>query len=35
MRDVVSPALGVAAIPTVIGMAYIVLSFFNPNKERA
>lgn len=32
-RDVVSPALGVAAIPTVIGIAYIILSFFNPNKD--
>jgi len=32
-RDVVSPALGVAAIPTVIGIAYVVLSFFNPNKD--
>ena len=26
------PTLGVAAIPFVIGLAYILLSFFNPNK---
>ncbi|USQ93877.1 DUF6249 domain-containing protein [Caulobacter sp. RL271] len=25
--------LGIACIPAVIGVAYIVLSFFNPNKE--
>lgn len=25
--------LGIAAIPTTIGLAFIVLSFFNPNKE--
>ena len=24
---------GIASIPAVIGVAYIVLSFFNPNKE--
>lgn len=33
-HDVISPALGVASIPTVIGIAYVVLSFFNPNKEK-
>ncbi|HWU79475.1 MAG TPA: DUF6249 domain-containing protein [Caulobacter sp.] len=33
-HDVISPALGIASIPTVIGLAYIVLSFFNPNKEK-
>ena len=26
------PGLGIACIPAVIGVAYIVLSFFNPNK---
>ncbi|WP_297511533.1 DUF6249 domain-containing protein [uncultured Caulobacter sp.] len=25
--------IGIACIPAVIGLAYIVLSFFNPNKE--
>ena len=28
------PMLGVAAIPAIIGVAYIALSFFNPNKAR-
>lgn len=27
-----SPGIGIACIPIVIGLAYIVLSFFNPNK---
>ncbi len=26
------PGLGIACIPAVIGVAYIILSFFNPNK---
>lgn len=33
--DVFHPALGVASIPTVIGLAYIALSFFNPNKGKS
>ncbi len=28
------PIAGIAAIPGIIGVAYIVLSFFNPNKAR-
>jgi len=32
-HDVIAPALGLASIPAVIGAAYVVLSFFNPNKE--
>lgn len=32
--DVYRPALGLAAIPGVIGLAFIALSFFNPNKGR-
>jgi len=28
------PILGFAAIPVIIGLAYIVLSFFNPNKAK-
>ena len=28
-----SDGFGIACIPAVIGVAYIVLSFFNPNKE--
>lgn len=28
------PLLGVAAIPTIIGLAFVLLSFFNPNKAR-
>ena len=31
--DAVYPMLGVAAIPGMIGLAFIVLSFFNPNKD--
>lgn len=30
--DALHPVLGAAAIPTLIGVAYIILSFFNPNK---
>ncbi|NBB15037.1 hypothetical protein GVN21_06675 [Caulobacter sp. SLTY] len=26
------PMLGIGAIPVIIGLAYVVLSFFNPNK---
>ena len=33
MEMVGSGRLGVAAIPATIGLAFIVLSFFNPNKE--
>ncbi|MCF8504326.1 MAG: DUF6249 domain-containing protein [Caulobacter sp.] len=28
------PMLGIAVIPSVIGLAYIALSFFNPNKAK-
>ncbi len=28
------PILGFAAIPVIIGLAYVVLSFFNPNKGK-
>lgn len=28
------PLLGIAAIPTIIGAAFVVLSFFNPNKAK-
>ncbi|MBU4436400.1 MAG: hypothetical protein KKC14_18515 [Alphaproteobacteria bacterium] len=28
------PGLGIAAIPLMIGLAYIVLSFFNPSKAK-
>lgn len=28
------PILGFAAIPVIIGAAYVVLSFFNPNKGK-
>ncbi|MFC0634513.1 DUF6249 domain-containing protein [Brevundimonas balnearis] len=31
--DAVYPMLGVAAIPGMIGLAFIVLSFFNPNRD--
>jgi hypothetical protein len=31
-NDFHSPGVGIACIPAVIGLAYIVLSFFNPNK---
>jgi len=32
--DFFHPGLAFAAIPSVIGLAYIALSFFNPNKAR-
>ena len=32
-NDMGNPLLGIAAIPSTIGLAFIVLSFFNPNKE--
>lgn len=32
--DIFHPALGVAAVPTIIGIAFIILSFLNPNKGR-
>ena len=32
-NDIGNPLLGIAAIPSTIGLAFIVLSFFNPNKE--
>ncbi|MDP1632056.1 MAG: DUF6249 domain-containing protein [Caulobacter sp.] len=32
--DAFHPILGVAAIPGIIGLAYIALSFFNPNKAK-
>ena len=32
-HEIGSGLLGVAAIPATIGLAFIVLSFFNPNKE--
>jgi hypothetical protein len=32
-HDAGGPLLGIAAIPATIGLAFIVLSFFNPNKE--
>lgn len=32
--DFNSPGIGVACIPVVIGVAFIVLSFFNPNKVK-
>lgn len=32
--DAYHPMLGVAAIPAIIGLAYIALSFFNPNKAK-
>jgi predicted MFS family arabinose efflux permease len=28
------PLMGVAAIPAIIGLTYVVLSFFNPNKSK-
>ncbi|WP_168072602.1 DUF6249 domain-containing protein [Caulobacter sp. SSI4214] len=31
--DALHPLMGIACIPAVIGLAFIVLSFFNPNKE--
>jgi hypothetical protein len=33
-NDFAFPALGIAAIPVVIGAAYVLLSFFNPNKAK-
>jgi len=33
-QDVDFPGLGIACIPAVIGLAFIVLSFFNPNKPK-
>jgi hypothetical protein len=33
MENIGNGLLGVAAIPFTIGLAFIVLSFFNPNKE--
>lgn len=32
--DAYHPMLGVASIPAIIGLAYIALSFFNPNKAK-
>ena len=32
--DAFHPIAGIAAIPGIIGLAYIVLSFFNPNKAK-
>lgn len=32
--DAFHPLLGIGAIPAIIGLAYIVLSFFNPNKAK-
>ncbi len=32
-REIGNGMLGIAAIPATIGLAFIVLSFFNPNKE--
>lgn len=32
-NDAGGPLLGIAAIPVTIGLAFIVLSFFNPNKD--
>ena len=33
-HDVHSAGLGIACIPAMIGLAFIVLSFFNPNKAK-
>jgi hypothetical protein len=33
-NDLHSPGVGIACIPAVIGLAFIVLSFFNPNKAK-
>jgi hypothetical protein len=33
MREIGNGLLGLAAIPVTIGLAFIVLSFFNPNKD--
>ncbi|MBI1406093.1 MAG: hypothetical protein GC145_08210 [Caulobacter sp.] len=32
--DAYYPLIGIAGIPVIIGLAYIVLSFFNPNKGK-
>lgn len=32
--EALHPMLGVAAIPSMIGLAFIALSFFNPNKAK-
>jgi hypothetical protein len=32
-HEIGSGLLGIAAIPTTIGLAFIILSFFNPNKD--
>lgn len=32
-QEIGNGLLGIAAIPTTIGLAFIILSFFNPNKE--
>lgn len=34
-RDFQFPAMGIAAIPVMIGLAFIVLSFINPNKPKS
>lgn len=31
--EAVYPMLGVAAVPAMIGLAFVVLSFFNPNRD--
>lgn len=33
-HDFHSPGLGIACIPIVIGLAFVILSFFNPNKYK-
>ncbi|HYC74562.1 MAG TPA: DUF6249 domain-containing protein [Brevundimonas sp.] len=33
MNEAMAATLGLAAIPATVGIAFIVLSFFNPNKE--
>lgn len=33
--DAFHPILGIGAIPAIIGLAYIILSFVNPNKGKA
>jgi len=32
--DAYTPMLGIGSIPAIIGLAYIALSFFNPNKAK-
>ena len=34
-RDAYYPMMGIGSIPLLIGVALVVLSFFNPNKDRA